>query len=101
GDFSHQIPVRGKHQLSDLAKSFNSMIAQIKHFIGEMRKKDRLESELEIARQVQNRLFPRSVPDITTLELAGACLPGRYVSGDYFDYFHLDPRFTAIALGDV
>jgi sigma-B regulation protein RsbU (phosphoserine phosphatase) len=39
GDFSHQIPVRGADQLSALARSFNSMTGQIRHFIGEMRKK--------------------------------------------------------------
>ena len=40
GDFSRQIPVRGRHQLSDLATSFNGMTAQIQHFLGEMRKKE-------------------------------------------------------------
>ena len=101
GDFSRQIPVRGRHQLSDLATSFNGMIGQIQHFVGEMRKKEKLESELEIARQVQNRLFPRAVPVLKTLELAGVCIPGRFVSGDYYDYFMLDSHSTAIALGDV
>ena len=101
GDFAHQIPVRGRHQLSDLAKSFNGMISQIQHYIGEMRKKEKLESELEIARQVQNRLFPRAVPELETLELAGVCIPGRFVSGDYYDYLQLDARATAIVLGDV
>jgi sigma-B regulation protein RsbU (phosphoserine phosphatase) len=77
------------------------MTEQIRHYISEMRKKEKLESELEIARQVQARLFPRTVPELKTLELAGICLPGRFVSGDYYDFVRLDDRFTAIALGDV
>jgi len=77
------------------------MMAQIQHYIGEMRKKEKLESELEIARQVQNRLFPRAVPELKTLELAGVCIPGRFVSGDYYDYLLLDSCSAAIALGDV
>jgi sigma-B regulation protein RsbU (phosphoserine phosphatase) len=101
GDFSHEIPVRGQHQLSDLAASFNGMTKQIRHYLGEMRKKEKLESELEIARQVQSRLFPRTVPALKTLEMAGVCQPGRFVSGDYYDFVRLDDRFTAIALGDV
>jgi sigma-B regulation protein RsbU (phosphoserine phosphatase) len=101
GDFSHQIPVRGRHQLSDLATAFNGMTKQIQHYLGEMRKKEKLESELEIARQVQSRLFPRAVPELKTLEMAGLCLPGRVVSGDYYDFVKLNDRFTAIALGDV
>jgi sigma-B regulation protein RsbU (phosphoserine phosphatase) len=101
GEFSMPVPVRGKHQLSDLAASFNGMTMQIVKLLGEARKKEKLESELEIARQVQNRLFPRTIPALKTLELAGICIPGRYVSGDYYDFVPLDARWTAIALGDV
>jgi sigma-B regulation protein RsbU (phosphoserine phosphatase) len=101
GDFSHQIPVRGKHQLSALATSFNSMTTKIHQLIGEVKKKEKLDAELEIARQVQLRLFPKSVPKLKTLEMAGICIPGRVVSGDYYDYVRLDDRWTAIALGDV
>jgi len=86
--------------VDDLAVSFNSMTQQIRHYIGEMRKKDKLEAEIEIARQVQSRLFPRTVPELKTLEMAGVCLPGRFVSGDYYDFVRLDNRFTAIALGE-
>jgi sigma-B regulation protein RsbU (phosphoserine phosphatase) len=101
GDFSRRIPVRGQHQLSELAASFNSMTAKIRHLIGEVRKKEKLDAELEIARHVQLRLFPKSVPKLKTLEMAGICIPGRVVSGDYYDYVRLDDRSTAIALGDV
>ena len=101
GDFSHQIPVRGKHQLSALATSFNGMTTKIRQLIGEVKKKEKLDAELEIARQVQLRLFPKSVPKLKTLEMAGICIPGRVVSGDYYDYVRLDDRWTAIALGDV
>lgn len=101
GDFSHQIPVRGQHQFSALATSFNGMTAQIRHLIGEVKKKEKLDAELEIARHVQLRLFPKSVPKLKTLEMTAVCLPGRVVSGDYYDYVRLDDRWTAIALGDV
>ncbi len=101
GDFSHQIPVRGAHQLSTLATSFNSMATKIRQLIGEVKKKEKLEAELEIAREVQLRLFPKSVPKLKTLKMAGICIPGRVVSGDYYDYVRLDDRWTAIALGDV
>jgi phosphoserine phosphatase RsbU/P len=101
GDFSHQISVRGEHQLSDLATSFNSMISRIRQLIGEVKKKEKLDAELEIARQVQLRLFPASVPKLKTLVMAGVCIPGRVVSGDYYDFVRLDDRWTAIALGDV
>ena len=101
GDFSHQIPARGEHQLSALASSFNTMTAKIRQLIGEVKKKEKLDAELEIARDVQLSLFPKSAPKLRTLEIAGVCIPGRVVSGDYYDYVNLDGRWTAIALGDV
>jgi len=101
GDFSHQIPVRGAHQLSELATSFNTMTARVQQLIGEVKKKEKLDAELKIAREVQLSLFPKSVPTLETLEVAGVCIPGRVVSGDYYDYVSLDDRRTAIALADV
>jgi phosphoserine phosphatase RsbU/P len=101
GDFSHQIPVRGKHQLSELAHSFNTMTAKIHQLIDEVKKKEKLEAEMEIGREVQWGLFPKSAPELKTLQMAAICIPGRIVSGDYYDYLRLDDRSTAIALGDV
>ncbi len=101
GNFSHQIAARGTQQLSELAGSFNGMTAKIRHLIGEVKKKEKLEAELEIAREVQLRLFPKCVPKLKTLEMTAVCIPGRVVSGDYYDYVGLDDRWTAIALGDV
>jgi sigma-B regulation protein RsbU (phosphoserine phosphatase) len=101
GDFTHQIPVRGNDQLSELGRSFNSMTARIQHLIGEVKKKEKLEAELEIARQVQVKLFPDAVPDMATLEMIGVCIPGRVVSGDYYDFIKVDEHSVAIAIGDV
>jgi phosphoserine phosphatase RsbU/P len=101
GDFSHQIPVQGKHQLSELAGSFNTMTAKIRQLIGEVKKKEKLEAEMEIGREVQWGLFPKSAPELKTLGMTAVCIPGRIVSGDYYDYLRLDDRWTAIALGDV
>lgn len=102
GDFANRIPVRGNHQLSALSTSFNSMTAKTSELIGEVKKKEKLDAELEIARQVQLRLFPKSAPLLNSLQIAAVCNPGRIVSGDYYDYVALDDdRLTAIALGDV
>ncbi|HEV3196701.1 MAG TPA: hypothetical protein VGZ73_02310 [Bryobacteraceae bacterium] len=54
------------------------------------------ESELEIARELQNQLFPKDVPFTKTLEMKGVCHPARMVSGDYYDFMAL--RATARAM---
>ncbi len=62
---------------------------------------ERLRHELEIATQVQRRLFPRHPPAVTSLELAGVCQPARGVGGDYYDFLVLDEGQIGIAVADV
>jgi sigma-B regulation protein RsbU (phosphoserine phosphatase) len=69
--------------------------------IVEVKEKEKLEAELEIARQVQAQLFPKEVPKLQTLELMGVCNPARIVSGDYYDFIPLDSRSTALVIGDI
>jgi serine phosphatase RsbU (regulator of sigma subunit)/catechol 2,3-dioxygenase-like lactoylglutathione lyase family enzyme len=57
--------------------------------------------ELVIARQVQSRLFPQSMPAQRSLEYAGACLPARAVGGDYYDFLSLGPDRLCLVVGDV
>ena len=61
----------------------------------------RAAQELEIARQVQARLFPQIQPELKTLEYAGICLQARHVGGDYFDFLNLGPRRLGLIIGDV
>ena len=100
-DFSHRIHVRGNDQLSDLSRSFNTMTESIERLIEESREHERLQSELEIAREVQVRMFPREAPKLSTLEVLGVCRPAQVVSGDFYDYIQLSPSRIALAFGDV
>jgi len=101
GDFAHRIPVKGRDQLAALGRSFNEMSAQLESLVRITREKERLESELTIASEVQNQLFPRNPPPMRTIELIGACEPARSVSGDYYDYLLLPNGSLAVAIGDV
>ena len=57
--------------------------------------------ELEIARQVQARLFPQTMPPAGTMEYAGVCLQARQVGGDYYDFLDLGQRRLGLVLGDI
>jgi len=59
GDFSYRIPVKGQDQLAELSTSFNTMSAQIEQLVVIAKEKERLQSEVEIASEVQNQLVPR------------------------------------------
>jgi len=101
GDFSYRVPVKGNDQLADLTTSFNTMTANLGRLIVVAKEKERLESELAIAREVQDQLFPKDVPFTKTLELKGVCHPARMVSGDYYDFMALPHDSLAFAIGDV
>jgi sigma-B regulation protein RsbU (phosphoserine phosphatase) len=101
GDFSHRIAVRGNDQLGELALSFNIMTENLQRLIQVEKEKQRLQSELEIAREVQNQLFPKNAPTMRELELTGLCNPARMVSGDYYDFMCVRDSALALAIGDV
>ena len=101
GDFAYKIDVRGSDQISDLSRSFNAMTASLERLMEDSKRRQQLEAELEIAREVQVRLFPASPPELGDLEALGVCRPARAVSGDFFDYVRLDDGKLAISFGDV
>jgi len=101
GDFGHRVVVKADDQLGALAKSFNQMTEYVQALVKERVQKERLERELEIAKEVQEQLFPRRVPQMGRLEVTGLCLPARVVSGDYYDFLQLDPQCLGIAIGDI
>jgi len=101
GDFSHRIAVEGNDQLAELGRSFNGMTENLERLIVIEKEQERLKSEIAIAREVQSQLFPRSAPEMRTLELTGVCHPARMVSGDYYDFVQLRDANVALAIGDV
>jgi len=101
GDFSHRVRVHQRDQLGALGESFNEMTASVSELIDEQRRRQRLENELSIAREVQEQLFPRSLPQLPGLQVAAICRPARSVSGDYYDFIRLAPSRLGIALADI
>ena len=101
GDFTHRVRVQRRDQLGALGESFNEMTSSITELIEEQRKGQRLENEISIAREVQEQLFPQSIPQIEGVELAAICRAARVVSGDYYDFIRLSPCRIGIAVADI
>jgi serine phosphatase RsbU (regulator of sigma subunit)/energy-coupling factor transporter transmembrane protein EcfT len=102
GDFSHQIRVRTRDQLGELADSFNSMTSRLGQLLAEMAEKKRLEEELRIARDIQMSLLPQHPPvSIPGVMLTALCYPAREVGGDYYDFFPLGPNRLGLLIADV
>jgi sigma-B regulation protein RsbU (phosphoserine phosphatase) len=77
-------------------------VARLTAAIGrEMAQRERMNRELEIAREVQEHLFPQRLPAVPGLDYCGHCRPAREVGGDYYDFLELPDNRLGIAIGDV
>jgi sigma-B regulation protein RsbU (phosphoserine phosphatase) len=68
--------------------------------IGNTRSKQQ-EQELAKAREIQEGLLPKKIPQVRGLEVAGAWLPASTVGGDYFDVLKFGERKIGVCIGDV
>jgi sigma-B regulation protein RsbU (phosphoserine phosphatase) len=78
-------------EVSELARSLAMEAAQ----------RERTNREMEIAREVQERLFPQEMPELPGAKIAGFCRPALGVGGDYYDVIDLGEGRLGLAIGDV
>jgi serine phosphatase RsbU (regulator of sigma subunit) len=85
--------------------SFDEMTQAVeaqRHAAAEKRESERRAAhELDIARQVQARLFPQTFPALRTLDYSGVCIQARQVGGDYYDFLNLAEDRVCLVLGDI
>ena len=101
GDFGHQIPVRVRDQLGELAESFNLMTGEVTTLLGEMAEKGRMEQEMFAARAIQQKLLPSGPLRVTGLAISAFCEPAREVAGDYYDFLPITDTMTGVLIADV
>lgn len=61
----------------------------------------RIAQEMEIAKQVQAKLFPQTLPPLRTLDYAGICIQAQQVGGDYYDFLNLGRDRLGLVIGDI
>jgi phosphoserine phosphatase RsbU/P len=101
GNFDYRIKAGNRDQLDAMAAAFNSMAESISGLMNQMGEKERLDKEIEIAREVQAKLFPQKLPSIPNLQLAASCLAARQVSGDYYDFVQYGENCVDIIIADI
>lgn len=74
---------------------------QNSYLVDDQIEKERLEEEMRLAREIQERLQPSKLPVFDGLETASLALPSRHVAGDYFDAIKLDKDRILYAIADV
>jgi len=81
--------------------TYESMRRQIEGSFRTLREKEAIERQMELAREVQRELFPRAVPKVLGLQMAGICLPAVGIGGDYYDFLPLDADRVGLVIADV
>jgi phosphoserine phosphatase RsbU/P len=89
-----------KQMLLSAALQIGLALENVK-LINQAVEEQKLKKELEMAMEVQQRLFPQILPSFPSLEIAACCFPARGVGGDYYDFIELDSQNLGIAVADV
>jgi len=95
-------------EVGKLAQSFDYMTKSLKQYIADLTEttaaKERIESELQIAHDIQMGILPKifpAFPDMPEFDLHAILEPAREVGGDLFDFFFLDDEHLCFNVGDV
>ena len=63
--------------------------------------KQKLEEEMALARNIQSRLLPKTMPDLPNILIHGVNVPSKQVGGDYFDIISIDNNYLGLTIADV
>lgn len=109
GNLEFDIPdISSNDEVGNLSRSFDYMKGSLKQYISDLKDttaiKERIESELKIARDIQmgiiNTKFP-AFPERTEFEIFASIKPAREVGGDFYDFFFIDDNNLYFLIGDV
>jgi steroid delta-isomerase-like uncharacterized protein len=69
--------------------------------VAEIQERERIEQELQVARQIQQALLPEAVPELYGWQLAAYYKPAREVGGDFYDFLELEDGHLGLVVGDA
>ena len=108
GNLYYKIKINTNDELSDLADSFNNMTGELNKYIKEltavMLDKERLETELDVAKRIQVSMLPTKFPpfpDHKEFDIIASMSPAKKVGGDFYDFFFVDEEHLAFDIADV
>lgn len=101
GDLSHRVKVKTRDEVFQLAETFNKMAADLQESTKALVYKERVGKELELARQIQERIIPMKIPQIEGLDVAAGLIPAEEIGGDCYDFLKPSEEEMVFYLGDV
>ncbi len=101
GDLTYRVKVNTKDEIRQLADTFNKMAEDLQESTKAMIYKERVGKELELARQIQDALIPKNIPQVDGLDIAAGLIPAEEIGGDCYDFLRPNKNELLFYLGDV
>ena len=105
GDFTVRAPIKGAQEMRALARSFNSMAADLADYTERVAReaadRQRIATELDTARKIQAALIPEDFPAMPHTDVHAVWQPARETAGDFYDIFDLPGGFVGVVMADV
>jgi len=108
GQLDHHIDLKTNDELQDLGTSVNKMATDLQIYIQNLQKvtaeKERIDTELDLARRIQDSMLPDIHPHFSgyaEFDLCAFIQPAKEIGGDFYDFFFIEPQVLALVIGDV
>jgi len=108
GDLEHKIEIDSGDEIEELAHNFNKMTADLREYIRNLTEttaaKERIQSELKVATDIQASLLPRlfpAFPERPEFDVFATMDPAKEVGGDFYDFFFIDDNNLCFIIADV
>ncbi|MBE8950347.1 MAG: SpoIIE family protein phosphatase [Quinella sp. 3Q1] len=105
GNLDKKLDIQTGDEIEHLAACFNAMTDELKTYMANLTKataeRERLATELDVAREIQRGMLPKDFPARADFELYATMTPAKEVGGDFYDFYFLDEKHLAITVADV
>jgi serine phosphatase RsbU (regulator of sigma subunit) len=101
GNLDHQSRVHSKDEIGGLAHVFNVMTRNLKTAQANAVERQAFERELNIAKEIQEKLLPERIPQIPGFDIESHYKAAKEVGGDYYDFIVIDQNHLGIIVADV
>ena len=105
GNLDKKLNIHTGDEIEHLAICFNAMTDELKTYMANLEKetaeRERIATELDVAKDIQNGMLPKDFPARADFELFATMTPAKEVGGDFYDFYFLDETHLAITVADV
>ncbi len=101
GNLEGKLKVDGPAEIGAIAGVFNDITDKFKKAQSSILEQEKMQKEMEVAKQIQHSLLPRKKPDVSGYDIAPLYQAAAEVGGDYYDFVQVDDDTVGVVVADV